>query len=113
MRYALPFVLRNIRAHEGIVHLQTLVVAVECKGTREFTDDRSANRLATEPSVIQEIPLSMEKSGLRSVRLGRCLHYYNPAPPIMRIRSVSGDNGETKQCELLYENTIAHTRLAR
>jgi len=25
-----------------------------------------ANRLATEPSVIQEIPLSMEKSGLRS-----------------------------------------------
>lgn len=64
----LPFVLRNTHAHQGIVRIcepycyyrMQRSEGIHGWSLREFP------RLATEPSVIQEIPLSMEKSGLQS-----------------------------------------------
>jgi len=39
------------------------------------------------------------KIGTRVARLGCCLHYYDAAPPFLRIHSVSGSNGKTKRNE--------------
>lgn len=61
------------------------VVIAECKRAREFTDDRSVNRLATDPSIIQEILLLVEKSGLRYDSMVVASIIANPHLPILRI----------------------------
>lgn len=88
-------------------------VTVERKDAGEFTDDRSVNRLATKPSVIQEIPLSMEKSGLRSSSVVASI-ITTPHPwfcGFVQFPETTAENG-TKQHKLLHEN-LARDRTAR
>lgn len=91
----LPFVLRNTHAHQEIVRIcepycyyrMQRSEGIHGWSLRESVGDRAVSHPGN--SIVDG------KIGTTVVQLGRCLHYYDLAPPILRIRSVSEGNGET------------------
>lgn len=86
------------------------IVTIECKGAREFTDDRSVNSLGWRPSRQSSRKFHCRWKNRDYSRTTRSL------PPLLRPRAPDSADSfgfrrrwrdGTKQRELLYENTIA------